>query len=148
MELNTYWEPSIQGIEDKRRNDDKDDDTLDDTIPLEVSACWNMFSGLSKEEIVKIFKNKFKSMILYKLRHLHNFEDTWEDDSIVVKNGSLKPRKIKDIYKDFGRSINKVWSEAFLNSILVINILFRTLKLLAAFLLFYCQIITLAQSYN
>lgn len=32
-------------------------------------------------------------MNLYKLRHLHGFEDTQEEDGIVVENGALKPRK-------------------------------------------------------
>ena len=83
-------------------------------------------------------------MNLYKLRYLHGFECTWEKDSIVVKNSSLKSWKTMRTYKDFGRSINKVWSEAFLNYMLVVNILFGTSELSAALLLFYCQIITLA----
>ena len=29
----------------------------------------------------------------YKLRDLHGFEDTREEESIVVENGFLKPRK-------------------------------------------------------
>ena len=107
-----------------------------------------MFSDLPKEKIVKIIKNKFKPMNLYKLRRLHNFENTWEKNSIVLENGSLKPWKTTGTYKDFGRSINKVWSEAFLNYMLVVNILSGTPELSATFLLFYCQIITLVQSFN
>lgn len=87
-------------------------------------------------------------MNLYKLRHLHGFEDTREEDSIVVENGSLRPRKTTGTYKDFGKSINEVWSGAFLNYMLVVNILFGTLELSAALLLFYRQIMTLARSYD
>lgn len=87
-------------------------------------------------------------MNLYKLRHLHGFEDAREEDSIVVENGSLRPRKTTCTYKDFGKSINGVWSEAFLNYMLIVNILFGTPELSAALLLFYRQIMTLARSYD
>ncbi len=63
-------------------------------------------------------------MNLYKLRHLHGFKATREEDSIVVENGSFKPRKTTGTYWDFGKSVNEVWSEAFLNYMLVVNILF------------------------
>ena len=42
-------------------------------------------------------------MNLYKLRYLHNFEATREEDYIVVENGSLKSRKTIGTYKDFGK---------------------------------------------
>lgn len=87
-------------------------------------------------------------MNLYKLRHLRGFEDTQEEDGIVVENGALKPRKTTGTYKDFGKSVNEVWSEAFVNYMLVINILFGTPEISAALLLFYRQIMTLARSYD
>lgn len=87
-------------------------------------------------------------MNLYKLRHLHGFEDTWEEDSIVVENSSLRPRKSTGTYKDFGKSMNEVWLEAFLNDMLVVSILFGTPELSAALVLFYRQIMTLARSYD
>lgn len=59
-----------------------------------------MFSGLPEEEIVKIFKNVFKPMNLYKLRHLLGFEDIREEDDIVVENGPLKPWKTTGTYED------------------------------------------------
>ena len=90
--LNTRREPGPQGTQDRVRNDD-DNDGIDETAPPEVFARRDMFFGLPEEEIVKIFKNKFKPMNLYKLKYLHGFEDTWEEDSIVVENGSLKSRK-------------------------------------------------------
>ncbi|MCJ1342939.1 hypothetical protein MMC31_001128, partial [Peltigera leucophlebia] len=65
------------------------------------------------------------------------FEDIREEDSVVVENGSLKPRKTTGNYKDFGKSVNEVWSEAFVNYMLVINILFGTPELSAALPLFY-----------
>lgn len=67
--FNTRREPGTQGRHDRARNDD--DDGLVQTAPSEVSARRDIFSGLSEEEIVEIFKNKFKPMNLYKSRHLH-----------------------------------------------------------------------------
>lgn len=87
-------------------------------------------------------------MNLYKLRHLHGFEDFREEDSIVVKSGSLKPLKTTGTYTDFDKTVNEVWSEAFLNYMLVINILCGTPELSAALLLFYRQLMTFAQSYG
>ena len=101
--LNNRREPSTQCTQDRARNDDDDDDGLGETTPPEFSARRDTFSGLPEVEVVKIFKNKFKPMNLYKLRHLYGFEDTSEEDSIIVKNGSLKPRKTTGTYKDFGR---------------------------------------------
>ena len=144
--LNTRREPGTQGKQDRTRNDD--DDGLGETTPSEVSARRDMFSGLPEEEVVKIFKNKFKPMNLYKMRHLHGFENTQEEDGIVVENGTLKPRKTTGTLKDFGKSVNEVWSESFVNYMLVINILFGTPELSAALLLFYRQIMTLARSYD
>ncbi|MCJ1347109.1 hypothetical protein MMC31_005330 [Peltigera leucophlebia] len=144
--LNTRREPGTQGMQDRARNDV--DDGLGETTPSEVSARRDMFSGLPEEEIVKIFKNKFKPMNLYKLRHLHGFEKTQEEDGIVVENHTLKPRKTTGTFKDFGKSVNEVWSESFVNYMLVINILFGTPELSAALLLFYRQIMTLARSYD
>ena len=144
--LNTRREPGTQGKQDRTRNDD--DDGLGETTPSEVSARRDMFSGLPEEEVVKIFKNKFKPMNLYKMRHLHGFENTQEEDGIVVENGTLKPRKTTGTLKDFGKSVNEVWSESFVNYMLVINILFETPELSAALLLFYRQIMTLARRYD
>lgn len=69
-----------------------------------------MFSGLPKEEIDKIFKNRFKPMNLYKSMYLHGFKDSRTEDSTVVENGSLKPWKTTGTYKNFGKSVNKAWS--------------------------------------
>ena len=63
--LNTRREPDTQEVRQP---------------PPEVSARRDMFSSLPDEEIVKIFKNNFKLMTLYKFRHLHGFEDTREED--------------------------------------------------------------------
>lgn len=141
--LNSRREPIIQGTMDRAGNID---DALGETIPPEVSARREMFPGL--EELVKIFKNKLKPMNLYKLRHLHGFEGTWEEDSKVIEDGSPKPWKTIGTYKDFGKSINEVLSEAFVNYMLVLDILFGTPELSAALLLFYRRIMSLARSYD
>jgi len=61
-------------------------------------------------------------MNLYKLRHLDGFDR--EEDSIVIENGPLEPRKTTGTYKDFSQPSMRSDREAFLNYMLVINILF------------------------
>lgn len=107
-----------------------------------------MFSGLLEQEVVKIFKNKFKPMNMYKLRYSRSFEDAQEEDNLLVENNSLNPWKATGTYEDFGISVNEVWSEAFVNYMLVIHILFGALELSVALLLFYRRIMTLPQDYN
>ena len=99
----------------RARNDD--DRGLSETTPPEVSACRDMFAGLPEDEIVKTSKNNciFSYRKFVWNKHLHDFEDIRKDDSIVVENGSLKSRKTIGTYKDFGKSVNEVWLEAFLN---------------------------------
>lgn len=69
--LNARREPVTQRTQDRVRNGDDDDDDIGETAPApprpppEVSARWDMFSGLPEEEIVEIFKKKFKPMNLY-----------------------------------------------------------------------------------
>lgn len=60
--------------------------------PPEVFAHWDTFSGLPEEDIVKIYKDEFKPMNQYELRHLYGFENTQQEDGIVIKNGAFKPR--------------------------------------------------------
>lgn len=75
--LNARREPIVQGTQYKVKDDDDDNGIGETNTP----------------EIFIIFKNKFKLIDLYKLRHLDNFEDTREEDSVVVINCPLKPRK-------------------------------------------------------
>lgn len=86
--LNTCQEPVIQGMHE-RRGINMDDDGINKTTPLKVAPHRDTFSDLLEEEIVKIFKNKFKLMNLYKLRHFYGFEDTQEKDNIIIMNSSL-----------------------------------------------------------
>lgn len=48
-----------------------------------------MFSGLSEDEIVRIFKNKFKPMDFYKLRHIHGLENTREKIVVTIQHFML-----------------------------------------------------------
>lgn len=123
--LNARREPAAQGTQYRVKNDD-DDDGLGET---------------NTPEIFIIFKNKFKLINSYKLRHLGGFEDTRDEDSIVVENGPLKPRKTTGTYKDFSQPSMRSGREAFLNYMLVINILFGTPEILASLVLFYRKII-------
>ena len=111
--LNAYRDPATIGSNERvGSNNDDEEDIGEKTLP-KVSARRDIFSGLPEEEIVRIFKNKFKPMNLYKLRHFHGFKDIREDNSIVIENGSLKSRKTTDIYKDFSNSLTKYVRKPF-----------------------------------
>lgn len=97
----------IQGFYKKAVNNN-DEDSISETTLLKISARQNIFSDLPEEEIVKIFKNKFKPINLYKLWHFHDFENTQEKDSIVIENNLLRPWKTMHTYKNLGKNINKV----------------------------------------
>lgn len=101
-----------------------------------------MFFGLPKKEIVKIFKNKFKPINLYRLIYLYNFENIWEKNNIMVKKSFFKSWKIINILSKFGKSINKILLIVFLDYMFIINIILKSSELLLAFILFYYQIIT------
>lgn len=49
-----------------------------------VATRLDIFSSLLEEKIVKILKNIFKPINLYELSVLHSFEDTWEENSILL----------------------------------------------------------------
>lgn len=143
--LNIRREPGTQGIQDRARKDD--DDGLGETTPIPPPLRF-LPIGIRFSAYRKIFKKRFEPMNLYKLRHLYGFEDTQEKDGRVVEKGTLKPRKTTGTYKEFGKSVSEVWSEAFVNYMLVVNILFGTSELSAALLLFYRQIMTLARTHD
>ena len=57
-----------------------ENDDIIGEVPLEVSNISLHFAGLPKEEIIRIFHNKFKAIILYWLRHMQGFQyKTFQD---------------------------------------------------------------------
>ncbi len=95
--------------------DEKDNITSE--VPTEVISITLRFAGLPKEEIVRIFQNKFKSINLYRLRHMRGFRfnSLHDQDRIGIGDGMLKLRKTSGTYKDFGKSFYEVWADAFHN---------------------------------
>lgn len=105
--LNACQEADRQGANKKIKNKE-DNDSLGNINISKIATCQDIFFGLPKEEIVKIFKIKFKPMNLYKLRHFHGFQDTREKVSINVKNNFFRLWKTIDTYKNFDKNINEV----------------------------------------
>ena len=66
---------------------------------------------------MRIFRNKFKRINLYRLRHIHEFQfDSLHDkDRIGIEDGTLKLRKMSRTYNDFGKSFYDLWADAFHN---------------------------------
>lgn len=101
-----------------------DDDNLGE-VPQEVQNLVR-FSGLPQEETVRIFRNKFKPINLYRLRHMRDIcYDTYHDqDRIEIEDGVLKLKETTGKYKDFGKSVHNVWSNGFLNYAMIMLSLF------------------------
>lgn len=93
-----------------------DDDILGE-VPQEVQNLTLRFAGLPREEIVKIFHNRFKPINLYRLRHMrcHHYESYHDQERIGIEDGMLRLKKTSGTYKDFGKLFYEVWSETFIN---------------------------------
>ncbi len=103
-----------------------EEDDITGEVPTEVMSITLRFAGLPKEEIVRIFKNKFKPINLYGLRHMRElrFDSLHDQDRISIEDGMLKLRKTSGTYKDFGKSPYKVWADAFHNYTAILISLF------------------------
>ena len=130
----------------------REDDEIPGEIPLEVSDISLQFVGLSQEEIVKIFQNKFKPINLYRLRHMRrlSFEAYKDEERIGIEDGMLKLRKTSGSYKDYGNSFYEVWSEAFINYTSILVSLFGATvsRLQAAPTPFYDLVLQLSKVYD
>ncbi len=104
-----------------------EDDDIIGEVPQEVINITLRFAGLSQEEIIRIFHNKFKPINLYRLRHMRGlrFDTFQEQERIGIEYGMLRLRKTSVTYKDFGKSIHEVWSEAFHNYTTILVSLFE-----------------------
>ncbi len=104
-----------------------EEDDITGEVPTEVISITLWFSGLSQEEIERIFENRFKLINLYRLRHIRGlrFDSLHDQDRIGIEDGMLKLRKTSGTYKDFGKSFFKVWADAFHNYTTILVFLFR-----------------------
>lgn len=127
-----------------------EDDILGET-PQEVKNLSVRFAGLPQDEIVKIFRNKFKPINLARLRHMKgDYLDTYVDqDRIGIENGSLRLRKTSADWKDFGKSPD-IWLKGFDNYAMIMVSLFGAVApdLNAALSLFKGDILQLAEVYK
>ena len=81
----------------------REDDEIQGEIPLEVLDISLQLVGFPKEEIVKIFQNKFKPINVYRLRHMRglSFKAYKDEERISIEDGMLKLRKTSGLYKDY-----------------------------------------------
>ncbi len=103
-----------------------EEDDITGEVHTEVKSITLRFAGLPKEEIVRIFQNKFKPINLYCLRHIHGlqFDSLHDQDRIGIEDGMFKLRKTSGTYKDFGKSFYEVWTDAFHNYTTILVSLF------------------------
>ncbi len=129
----------------------RDDEDLQGEVPPEVADLSPQFVGLPKEEIVKIFQNKFKPINLYRLRYMRGltFEAYKDEEKIGIEDGMLKLRKTSGIYKNYGSSFYEVWSEAFINYTSIMVSLFGATapRLQAALTQLYGLVLQLSKVY-
>jgi hypothetical protein len=87
-----------------------EEDDLIDEILFEVQALNVRYASLSQDEIVKIFLNKFKSINLYRLRHMCDLQyDKLNDmNRIDIEDEMLRLRKTSRIYKNFEKSFHEM----------------------------------------
>ena len=79
-------------------------------VPLEIMNIKLRFANLPPQEIQCIFHNKFKTINLYRLRHMQRIRfDTFQDkERIGIEDGILRLQKTSRIYKNFGKSFHEV----------------------------------------
>lgn len=97
---------SANPIDLRRRSLDEEDDDLGE-IPLKARSIVHRFSSLPKEDIIRIFRNKLRTINLIRLWHMRGIRlDALEDkDRIGLDNDTLKLWRATGSYKDFGNTI-------------------------------------------
>jgi hypothetical protein len=123
-----------------------------DEIFFEIKALNARYVDLSQEKIVKIFLNKFRSINLYRLRHMRDLQyDVFNDlNRIDIENDLLKLKKTSNTYKNFEKNFYEMWSEIFLNYIFIMISLFDTTisDLHSALIFFHNNIHQLSRVYE
>ncbi len=129
-----------------------EEDDITGEVATEVISITFRFAGLLKEEIVRIFQNKFMPINLYRLRHMRGLQlDSLHDqDRIGIEDGIFKLRKTLGTYKDFDKSFYKVWADAFHNYITILVSFFgrEVPDLHSALVEFYTNIFELSTVYE
>jgi hypothetical protein len=130
-----------------------DDDDADE-ISLEVKSHHVRFVSLLSNEIVKIFNEKFKSINLYKLRHMRDFNHEFFKNQNRIdfeKNDQLKNlKKTIEIFKNFEKTFYEIYFETFINYQIMIISLFVKISsnLFVTLIKFYQKILELVKLYD
>ncbi len=110
------------------------------------------FAGLLEKEIVRISRDKFKLINLYRLPQMRGlrFDSLHDQDRIGIEDGMLKLRKTSETYKDFGKSFYEVWADVFHNYTTILVSLFgrEVPDLHSALAEFYTNIYKLSKVYE
>ena len=141
-------EPATAGAAAAPTQENEEDSLTGEISPAALLVA-NKYPGLPKEEIARIFTNKFRLQNLYKLRHLQGREDKDQEENIFIKDGRMKLKRASENLRDFGAS-PAIWSESFLNySSILVNFFGAPFPLLFYVLLkFHDQILKLSQIYE
>ena len=126
-----------------------EEDSLTGELSPAVLLVANKYPGLPKEEIARIFANKFRPQNLYKLRHLQGRDEKDQEENIFIKDGHMKLKRASGNLRDFGPS-PAIWSESFLkySSILVNFFGVAFPSLFYVLLKFHDQILKLGRIYE
>jgi hypothetical protein len=130
-----------------------DDDDVNE-IFLEVKSHHVRFVSLSSNERIKIFNEKFKSINLYKLRHMRNLNHEFFENQNRIDfedNDQLKNlKKTIEILKNFEKTFYEIYFETFINYQIMIISLFVKISsnLFVTLIKFYQKILELVKLYD
>jgi hypothetical protein len=82
------------------------------TLP-NLLLSFPLFPGLPRNQITAIFQGTFKPEQLYKLHHLHGYDEEDKAQEFCLEGGKLLI-KDKNYIKDFGNT-PAIWQQGFLN---------------------------------
>lgn len=118
-------------------------------VPQAALLVASHHPGLPKAEIARIFSNKFRPQNLFKPRHLKGREDRDREENNTIENGTMKLKKSTVNLDDFGSS-SEIWSEGFLNYVMVMSDFFGSAfpSLVRVLLRFHNKIKMLSKIYD
>jgi hypothetical protein len=93
------------------------DNNLGKNDPLIVKTTLAAHPGIAAELVRKIYDNTFVLTMLLKLR-IGRGADAFQESTIRIKGGELKPGLVPGKLKDFGNDLY-IWSDAFENYMLI-----------------------------
>lgn len=80
-----------------------DEDNYIDEILNKVKLPISQFTNLLQREIIQIFAQIFRSINLYKLHHMREYNEIYQNQ-IFIEESALKMHKITDSYINYSRN--------------------------------------------